>query len=373
MSGTEEGGKEWKHQIERKQIAKSFYIEAARSNFYPGGIVRLYRVTRNPSEPRPGDFTYQSVRIRNPEELSKVEPALALLASRLGWQQLPPLLKSLEDQLRNEERIDPDALRIVQQYPKASIGMLKAFDEVYKDKLDVEDFPIVLEFVRSALESIQGKQNIMLKVQLEMLNRLGKETSPEGMQRLLKLLEEYDLPQLTSVTGIITDRLRKLEFLEAQIQNENAYEIKGKNSIHNQLARSLWVIDDSYWLLHSNEPLTNFLKKKYEEGDSDERKRPDLICAVDKHDLVIVELKRPSHKVEMKDIDQLENYLITTDDYAQPPFGDKKGFLIANEISPHLQKSVDNRKNIEFISYLRLIENCKIRYQQYLDAINAKS
>lgn len=84
-------------------------------------------------------------------------------------------------------------------------------------------------------------------------------------------------------------------------------EIKGINSIQNQIARSMWIIDDKYWLLQANQPLTSFLKKQYPKGAEDERRRPDFICVSNEYTLVIVEIKRPSHEMTMDDIVQIRS------------------------------------------------------------------
>lgn len=360
--------RKWRDQIAKFKIVDRFYVEAFRSDYYPDGILRLYRVTITSTKPRESPFTYQSVRIKNPEELAKVKPVLDYLAGQLRWEELPPLLKALEEQLRKEKAIHPEILRIVQQYPRASIGMLKAFDTVFHEEVGIEDFPLITDFMQTALNSLLGKQEIMINLQLDLIKRLGKEKTPEGIQRLLTLLKDYTLPQLTSVTSIITDRLQRLRVFKAQIQSEKAYEIKGENSIHNQLANALWILDDSYWLLHSNEPLTNFLKKEYKLATQDERARPDFICASDKSNLVIVEIKRPRHVVTMKDINQIQNYLVTVDEYS-PKFTVKNGFIIAKKISGRLQKIVDEIRNVDFKSYVQLVNDCERRYQEYLDAI----
>lgn len=358
-----------KNRIAKFKIVDRFYIEAFTSNYAPNGMLRLYRVTRNFPQSRDLPFIYQSARIKNPEELAKVKPVLDYLAGKLGWQQLPPLLKDLEEQLRKQEAIDPEILRIVQQYPRVSIGMLKAFDTLFLDQVELDDVPLLGEYVKTALNSVLGKQEIMIKSQLDLIDRLGEEKTPEGIQRLLKLLQEYDLPQITSVTSIITDRLQKLKVFERAIQNERAYEIKGKNSIHSQLVNALWILDDSYWLLHANEPLSNFLKKKYDSASRDERLKPDFICANDKSTLVIVEIKRPSHEIREEDIRQLHNYVIAVDEYYPNGFADKMGFIIGKRISPHNQKIIDDIECIQFKSYTKLVDDCKYRYQEYLNVI----
>lgn len=160
--------------------------------------------------------------------------------------------------------------------------------------------------------------------------------------------------------------MNKLKIFEASIQNENAYEIKGRNSIHNQLTNAMWIIDDVYWLLYSNKPLANFLKKRYTRATKKERLRPDFVCVSNENKLVIVEIKRPSHEIS-QDVTQLQNYLAIVDEYDNR-YTTKEGFIIGKNISNHLRKVVKTITNVDFKSYLRLVEDCRRRYQEYLDA-----
>jgi hypothetical protein len=68
--------------IDRKTIVpKSFYVRAEKTSYYPTGIIKMYRNTRTPSNAPKSPFTYQAVRIRNPEELSNLRlcsPKLSL-------------------------------------------------------------------------------------------------------------------------------------------------------------------------------------------------------------------------------------------------------------------------------------------------------
>jgi hypothetical protein len=65
-----------KNRIAKIKVVDRFYIEAFTSEYAPSGMLRLYRVTRNVPQPSEIPFIYQSARIRNPEELAKVKPAL---------------------------------------------------------------------------------------------------------------------------------------------------------------------------------------------------------------------------------------------------------------------------------------------------------
>jgi hypothetical protein len=359
--------------IDRKTIVpKSFYIRTERTKWDPLGIIKMYRITRSPP-PSTSEFTYQAVRIKNPEELTRTKLALDWLAGELNWQELPEVLEKFKKQLEPDEKtISPETLRLVRQYPHAASEILKGFDAIFRGHVEIEDFPIIQRVITSATTLLENQTKYMTEAKIELFEKLNHEKSPEGIKRLTKMLEEYDLPRITSVASIIMSRLQRLEYLKATIEKESAYELKGKDSVHNQLATALWIIDDSYWLLYSNKTLATFLEKKVRAASSYEKKRPDLICANNNYKLIIVELKRPSHKIKQKDINQLYNNLITADQFRGTPFKEKKGYLIGKEISPHDKKYIDGIHSLKFIPYLQLVEDCERRYQEYLTALEEK-
>lgn len=353
---------EQSHEIEKIKVVERFFVQAWFDAYRKSNILRMRRLTWLPRE---DEYLYHTVRIKNPEELATVKLALDYLAGKMGWKELPAHLADLQKQLEKQRKIDPEILRLVEQYPRASIEVLKAFDKIFGGKVEIEDLSLMSEYMETALSSLLGKQESMINLQIDLIERLGEEKEPEGMKRLLKLLEQYRLPQLTSVTSVITDRLQKLRLFEKQIQNEKAYEIKGRNSIQNQLANALWILDDKYWLLRSNQTLQNLLGGQYEKKYK--KKRPDFICADFENRLVIVEIKRPSVEVKREHINQLEDYLVLVDEFKE--YREKQGFLIARNIVPHLKKTIDLIPSIEFKSYFAVVNHCKSRYQEYLDAL----
>jgi hypothetical protein len=362
-----------KQKIQSLEIVhRKFYAEAYKDTPNPYGVLRLYRVTRASSKPPQSEFAYQSVRIKSPEELAKVRPVLDYLSGKLGWEKLPPMLEELEKKLKEEKFFDPELKRIISQYPRAAVSLLKMFDEVYHGDIEIEDFDLISDYMKTALQSLLGKQTVMVDLMTNMITKLGEEKTPDGIQKLLKLMEEHTLPEITTVASIITSRLQKLRIFEASIQNENAYEIKGVNSVHNQIAHAMWIIDDAYWLLHANEPLTRFLKKEYPKATEEERRKPDFICVSNEYTLVIVEIKRPSHVMTIDDVDQIQDYLATIKEH-RPEFVTREAYLVGKTMSSHLQTILENIKNVKFKPYTKLVDDCKRRYQQYLEALEKAS
>lgn len=350
------------YELEKVPVVKNFFLQSWYDSYRGYNILKLKRLTWLPES---DEYRYHTVRIRNAEELATTRLALDYLAGKIGWKELPDHLANLQEELDKQKKIDPEILKLVEQYPRASIEVLRAFDKIFKGKVEIEDLPIISEYMETILGSLQGKQESVVTLQLELIERLGTEDE-KGKKRLLKLLEQYRLPQLTSVTSVITDRLQKLTLFDKHIQTDEAYEIKGKNSIHNQLARALWILDDRYWLLRSNQTLTNQLGKRYEKQERN--KRPDFICADFENRLVIVEIKRPSMTVKREHINQIEDYLVLADEFKN--YSEKRGFLIAQNISSHLRKNLALKPDIEFRSYVDVVDECKSRYREYLDAIN---
>lgn len=203
-------------------IHRKFYAEAYKDTPNPHGVLRLYRVTKAPSSPPKSEFAYQSVRIKSPEELAKVRPILDYLSGKLGWEKLPLMLEELERKLKEEKPFDPEMERIISQHPRAAMTFLKAFDTIYHGDIEIEDFDLIGDYMKTALQFLLGKQIVMVNLTTDMINKLGEEKTPEGIQKLLKLMEEHTLPEITTVASIISSRLQKLRIFEASIQNENA-------------------------------------------------------------------------------------------------------------------------------------------------------
>lgn len=160
--------------VQRMEIIhRKFYAEAYRDTPNPSGVLRLYRVTRAPSSPPKSEFAYQSVRIKNPEELAKVRPVLDYLSGKLEWEKLPPILVELEKKLKEEEPFDPEMKRIISQYPRAAVSLLKMFDEVYHGDIEIEDFDLISDYMKTALQSLLGKQTVMVDLLTDMITKLG--------------------------------------------------------------------------------------------------------------------------------------------------------------------------------------------------------
>ncbi len=68
-------------------------------------------------------------------------------------------------------------------------------------------------------------------------------------------MEQLTLGQITAVTSEVQRRVNLLELFKQRLHDERTYEIRGANSIHRLLESAMWIVNEHYWLMHSNETL----------------------------------------------------------------------------------------------------------------------
>ena len=173
--------------------------------------------------------------------------------------------------------------------------------------------------------------------------------------------------QITSLLQIIKKRLNDIDIFEKMIHDEKTYEINTDKSIHRILERSMWIIDDSYWIVQSNKSLREFIGKEVEKIHS--KKRPDFVCVNHGNKLVILEIKRPSLELSKEEIDQVELYQRIIRKHKSQNYSSIRIILIGNTISEEAREVVELRKNIEIMTYQDFLESCRKRYEEYLKVV----
>lgn len=219
---------------------------------------------------------------------------------------------------------------------------------------------VLLEGEEKILEAVRnlGIESRPLTELLE--NMVG--SSNEDVLKTAKLLEEIKLHDVNSFAEIVKTRIQKLDFFKQISKDPKTYEIKGPNSIHRFLESNMWILDERYWLMHSNSQLRTIVGEKV---DSDPQKRPDFVCGQVGEKLIIIELKRPSHSLGTPDLNQLENYLKIIELH----FTDYESFeayLVGHTISDDLLKTKKYRStNFKIKTYSDFIADAEKRYSEF--------
>lgn len=124
-------------------------------------------------------------------------------------------------------------------------------------------------------------------------------------ENLVKLLQDWKLIEAREFYKISLVRIETINKFEEYIK-QNAKEIP---TMHNFLKQFPWLLDPRIIEFRDEVYYSSLLKEKYPENDELETdRRIDFLCTSLANSLFVIELKRPHHKVQEKDIVQANDY-----------------------------------------------------------------
>lgn len=198
---------------------------------------------------------------------------------------------------------------------------------------------------------------------LELLQNIKGATTSD-VSKTAKLLEDISLHDVNNFSEQIKIRLEKISFFRKIALDNKTYEIRGENSIHRFLERNMWLLDERYWLMHSNESLRKIVGEKIEK---DPQKRPDFVCGQIDKKIIIIELKRPKHELVVDDLNQLENYLKIIENHFTDHSG-FEGYLIGKTISADLGMTKKYRSDkFKIRTFTDFITDVEKRYSDFMN------
>lgn len=230
------------------------------------------------------------------------------------------------------------------------------------------------DFVVALLSSVdaaipRGQERIRVAFQ-DVIKRLSKEPA-RALQELADLMDHWNLLQVTSLVNVLKARLNTIETFEALIVDDNTYELREDKSIHRTLEKSMWLLDDEFWIAQANRTLRLLIAKELAKEDQRHaQRRPDFACVDAVGRTVLVEIKRPSLELRKPEVDQAELYIRLVRKHR----GDRKRptiFLIGRRISDEAHELAEMRGYPVLMTYQELAENCRRRYQEYLKIVEA--
>ncbi|MGI8448786.1 MAG: ATP-binding protein [Streptosporangiaceae bacterium] len=207
---------------------------------------------------------------------------------------------------------------------------------------------LALNLIKTALESgPTALQDVLLNV---------LELPQDKVEELRTLLNRTTLASVIEASKRIADRLDFLAGLDALIfDTDSKRQTLERRQLHRILANETWVFGEEWALTGDDDRLTRVLAEHLHllgkdvdlaslppvlrEGGSDAI--PDLVLsrtmetAENKYEHLIVELKRPSHKLTPADIDQIRSYAVAVaeDDRFQQPNVQWTYVLVGNSTS----------------------------------------
>ena len=162
--------------------------------------------------------------------------------------------------------------------------------------------------------------------------------------------------------------------LKERALDDRTYEITGEGSIHRLLESAMWIIDERYWLMNSNSTLRKIVGDQLAKDDKKfELKRPDFVCGTVDKKLIIIELKRPSHTLDVDDLNQLERYVVICEEYSSE-HSSHEAILVGTKQSDDLRRTLKVRGgSFKVLTFVDMIHDAERRYKKYLDAISGEA
>lgn len=295
-----------------------------------------------------------TLHINKPEEWEKIKNIVDKdLGPFLGWKTKQEILKKTDLQT---------AKRISQDYPEFVNEIIKGID--FK-KINEEDLPQVTNAIKALVNALQNADEsfvIATKKLIEQLPKQGK----KAIEDLSDLLKQWSLRQVTAISSEVKHRIETIEIFNKAILDDKTYEIRGDGSVHRILEKAMWIIDERYWLLHSNETLRTIIGDEIVKKNKKlVNKRPDFVCGTVANKMILVELKRPSHELTATDLEQLETYMLIIEQNSAEKYN-FEGYLVGRKISNDLEKRMKFRgSQFKIKTYSDLIDDVKKRYTDY--------
>lgn len=288
------------------------------------------------------------------------------LAPYLNWKEKDEIIEVVREKQAKGKDTSTDLQQLVSDHPEFLKQVVAAIKPERLTREDTEGLVTVMTQLSEALSGLDaGFRETFVSV-VSKLPRQGK----RALEELEELLSGWSLHQITYVTQQVKHRLETIELFRKQIEDPRTYEIRGDNSIHRILEKAMWLIDERYWLMHSNRQVRTSIgqalskkdKKRY--GD----KRPDFVCGTIGDRLIIIEIKRPAHKLGVEDLNQLEQYSVLAEDYLK--YTAFEGYLVGSARNADLMRYVKRRRGVQVLSYSELVDRSEERYREYLKTKN---
>lgn len=169
------------------------------------------------------------------------------------------------------------------------------------------------------------------KVFQEMVATLPEE--PEDA-RLIEVFEEWGFIEAKEILRLVRGRITIIEQFDRFVK-ENAREVP---TIHNFFKEWPWILDPTWTRWNDEVYFSDLLRQNFPEEEVEGAdRRIDFVCIGTGDTVHVVELKRPKHKVNARDLEQLLKYVAFVrqrlGNSPERPYRDAAGYIVCGELS----------------------------------------
>lgn len=201
------------------------------------------------------------------------------------------------------------------------------------------------------------------------------ESGLDDVGTIFNLFQEWQIVEAKEMSRVTEGRITTIEKLQALIES-NALEVP---TLHNFLKEFPWVIDPRWTLVDDEVRYSELLRQQFPEQPEipESDRRIDFLCVRESTNLVVVEIKRPSLKASMKELEQIEEYVsfikdrisMTTD--PEYRYENVTGYLLCGGMvdTYQVRGRRDNlaRAQIYIRNYFDLLETVRRVHQEFIE------
>jgi ribosomal protein L40E/DNA-binding FrmR family transcriptional regulator len=304
----------------------------------------------------------RSFNINGRAQWAAVRRAVDELSPYLKWSTKSEIAEALKEQEKDSKALDKQLHRVTTDDPTILSRIVEGIDF---RKVSEEDLPEVARQISSVAQALVGAERGMRLAIEQVVKRLPKQ-GKKATESLAELMDQLTLRQITAVTAEVQRRMELLAAFKSRMLDDRTYEIRGDNSIHRLLEGAMWLVDERYWLMHSNEALRTIVGRQLARADKKfERQRPDFVCGTVDRKLIIIEIKRPSHLLTVDDLNQLERYVTICEENSKDFSSLEAAVLVGRRTNSALDRTLKHRSGrFKVRTYTDLLHDTELRYKK---------
>lgn len=138
-------------------------------------------------------------------------------------------------------------------------------------------------------------------------------TSPDDLHKLLDHLREWKVLESRAILEIVNGRLEitdKFAQMLAEDAPETAHQ-RGQDNLHDLLAEYPWIVNPEWQVLNEEKRITTQVREwGFEEEGEEDGQRYDFLALDGEGQIILIEIKRPGHPVELDEVARLDEYAV---------------------------------------------------------------
>jgi ribosomal protein L40E len=173
------------------------------------------------------------------------------LVQYLGWKTARAVKKEIAARQEKAATLDQEARELAERDPRLVAEILRGLK---LDRIAEDDLPKLGETIGEIAQILLGVDESHRHAIQQLVKKLP-EQGEHAIRQLAQLMEELTIGQITAVASEVRRRVGLLNLFRERVLDERTYEISGDGSIHRLLEKAMWIVDERYWLMHSNKQL----------------------------------------------------------------------------------------------------------------------